>query len=148
MTKRSLHIAAMFDIPTLLILIPALPLAAAVVTAVLGPKLLREWSHLPTIVALVGSFLFSFLLVLEVRSAAEQQESGAAAVGWEETVDLWQWAAVRDASGRAAFDVTITLRADSLSALMLAMVTFISSWIAIYSAGYMHNDRGYWRFFS
>ncbi len=139
----------MFDIPTLLILIPALPLAATVITAVLGPKLLREWSHLPTIVALVGSFLLSFILVLEVRSAVEEQKGfRTTAVGWEETVDLWQWAAVRDASGHAVLDVTITLRADALSALMLVMVTFISSLIAIYSAGYMHNDRSYWRFFT
>ncbi len=31
---------------------------------------------------------------------------------------------------------------------MLAMVTFVSSLVAIYSAGYMHGDRGYWRFFT
>ena len=31
---------------------------------------------------------------------------------------------------------------------MLTMVTFISTLVAIYSAGYMHGDRGYWRFFA
>ena len=31
---------------------------------------------------------------------------------------------------------------------MLVMVTFISSLVAIYSIGYMHGDRGYWRFFA
>ena len=37
----------MFDIPTLLILIPALPLAATLSTALLGPRVLRERSHVP-----------------------------------------------------------------------------------------------------
>ena len=40
------------------------------------------------------------------------------------------------------------LRADPLTAIMLVMVTFISSLIAIYSAGYMHGDEGYARFFA
>ena len=31
---------------------------------------------------------------------------------------------------------------------MLVMVTFISMLVAIYSIGYMHGDRGYWRFFT
>ena len=32
--------------------------------------------------------------------------------------------------------------------MMLSMVTFISTLVAIYSIGYMHGERGYWRFFS
>src|SRR5688572_1534844 len=31
---------------------------------------------------------------------------------------------------------------------MLAMVTFISSLVAVYASGYMEGDRGYWRFFA
>src|SRR5688572_25886258 len=31
---------------------------------------------------------------------------------------------------------------------MLAMVTFISSLVAVYASGYMEGDRGYWRFFT
>ena len=32
--------------------------------------------------------------------------------------------------------------------MMLAMVTFVSTLVAIFAAGYMHGDRSYWRFFS
>src|SRR5688572_21605900 len=32
--------------------------------------------------------------------------------------------------------------------MMLPMVTFIATLVAIYAAGYMHGDRGYWRFFA
>src|SRR6185436_2162165 len=49
---------------------------------------------------------------------------------------------------RLPFRIDVTLRADALTAIMLAMVTFISLLVAIYSAGYMHGDRGYWRFFT
>src|SRR5207253_9346388 len=45
-------------------------------------------------------------------------------------------------------DVGFTLRADALTAVMLVTVTFIGSLIAIYSAGYMHGDPGYARFFA
>ena len=42
----------------------------------------------------------------------------------------------------------IVLRADSLTAIMLGMVTFISTLVVIYASGYMHGDPGYWRFFA
>ena len=46
------------------------------------------------------------------------------------------------------FRIDIVLRANALTAMMLCMVTFISTFIALYSAGYMHGDRGYWRFYA
>ena len=45
-------------------------------------------------------------------------------------------------------DVGFTLRADGLTAIMLVMVTFIGTLIAIFSVGYMHGDPGYPRFFA
>ena len=49
-------------IPQLLITIPALPLAAAVIVAVLGKRHLREHSHLPVVAALAGSCVASIAL--------------------------------------------------------------------------------------
>ena len=46
------------------------------------------------------------------------------------------------------FHVAVVLRADPLTAVMLATVTFISLLVTIYSIGYMHGDPGYWRFFT
>ncbi|MFI4983227.1 MAG: NADH-quinone oxidoreductase subunit L, partial [Nevskiales bacterium] len=37
---------------------------------------------------------------------------------------------------------------DHLSALMMAVVTFVSLMVHIYTVGYMHEDPGYQRFFS
>ena len=45
-------------------------------------------------------------------------------------------------------DAGFTLRADALSAIMLVMITFIGTFIAIYSVGYMHGEGGYPRFFA
>ncbi|HJZ59001.1 MAG TPA: NADH-quinone oxidoreductase subunit L, partial [Gemmataceae bacterium] len=50
------------------------------------------------------------------------------------------------AAGNLVVHFTITV--DPLSCVMLAMITFVATWIAIFSAGYMHGDRGYVRFFA
>lgn len=151
-----------------LILVPALPLAAAILVAITGPKLLRQWSHLPVIVALVASFICSLGLLNEVSrrsSAAEPEHRLLASAGFEHVVTLWTWADVGEAyelespqhgtgpssladSGSRDFRIDITLRADALTAIMLSMVTFISTLVAIFGAGYMQGDRGYWRFFA
>ncbi|MAV35138.1 MAG: NADH-quinone oxidoreductase subunit L [Planctomycetaceae bacterium] len=154
-----------------LVLIPVLPLSAAIVTAVLGPRVLKSASHLPVIVALGLSSLCSFVLVAKVHqgqesaAAAEETATGHRDGVFEFPVRLWSWALIEDAyvpefSRTSAggqrlgeplprpFRVDVTLRADSLTATMLAMVTFISTLVAVFSVGYMHGDRGYWRFFT
>jgi NADH-quinone oxidoreductase subunit L len=133
---------------TQLILIPALPLLAAIITAVLGPKVLRERSHWPTILALGAACLLSLSLLLDVGHSA----AAAGDEGWAMTTgDLWTWAnIVEGGPGEtpADFNIGIVLRIDPLTGIMLAMVTFVATLIAIYSAGYMHGDRSYWRFFT
>ncbi len=165
---------------TLLVLIPALPLAAAIATACLGPWL-KTRAHWPVVVALPLAFVVSLVLLKQVYSDANNASSAAAShVGFEKTYTLWRWADVENAypaqispgspaarvmfaspkplptnsgslpfAGQSpSFSIAVTLRADSLTSMMLSMVTFISSLVAIYSIGYMHGDRGYWRFFS
>lgn len=141
-----------------LMLIPALPLAAAILVAVLGPKVLRENSHWPIIVAFAGSFLCSMWLMSEVRreqNAAAESAGQVASAGYERIVTLWNWANIPDAyqppeAGKppADFRIDVTLRADALTSMMLCMVTFVSTLVAIFAVGYMHGESGYWRFFS
>ncbi|HEX3726413.1 MAG TPA: NADH-quinone oxidoreductase subunit L, partial [Pirellulales bacterium] len=147
----------------LLMLIPALPLAAAILTALFG-RVLGNRGHLPVVFGILGSFVASVALLSHV---VESSRTSELPVGWEATTDLWNWVNVGDAIARPAaahaagddpaaqvlpaslpFRVEVTLRADALTAIMLAMVTFVSSLVAIYSCGYMHGDRGYWRFFT
>ncbi len=144
------------EITTLLPWIPALPLLAAMVTALAGAWMLRERSHLPAVIAIGLSFLLSVVLLLQVRSEA----SRTAKIGYEATRTLWSWANVPEAyeyrgtprplmaAEPRDFRVDVTLRADPLTAVMLVVVTFVSWLVAIYSMGYMHHDPGYWRFFT
>lgn len=46
------------------------------------------------------------------------------------------------------FVINMGLHLDNLSRVMLVVVTFVSSMVHIYSAGYMHEDPGMPRFFS
>ncbi len=162
----------MYNIDLLMVMIPALPLAATIVTAILGPRLLKGHSHLPAVVAMASSFVLSIALLFTVHGQIQdrQHESTAAAatdhgshpVAYEHVITLWTWANVPDAlaattassgeesatTGAFDFDVSIVLRSDPLTCIMLSMVTFISTLVVIYSIGYMHGDPGYWRFFT
>jgi NADH-quinone oxidoreductase subunit L len=47
-----------------------------------------------------------------------------------------------------SFSVNASLQVDQLSILMTLIVTGVGSLIHIYSIGYMHGDKGFWRFFA
>jgi NADH-quinone oxidoreductase subunit L len=160
------------QIDLLLVLIPALPLAAAVLVALLGAKVLKENSHWVIIAALAGSCLCSLGLLSSVyREQATPSESISPSdlnrAGYERVITLWTWVNIPEAlqyeqpqpsatdsklalddSGPRDFNIQVALRADALTAMMLAMVTFVSTLVAIFAAGYMQGDRGYWRFFA
>jgi NADH-quinone oxidoreductase subunit L len=122
-------------------LIPLCPLVACLVTLVLGAKVLREKSHYPVIIGCGLSALFSLALVFAVKGA----EAGESSF---ETVSIYRWLALDAGLGTPPVVIDIALRVDSLSATMLAMLTFVATLVAIYASGYMHGERGYWRFFS
>lgn len=126
----------MFDDPrNYLWLIPALPLAGAALTAALGPRWLRQQSHWPCILGAVGACVLSAMTLLAVaRGFPEAGGDGIRA--------YYEWFRAGELS------VSISMRADGLTAVMLVTVTFIGSLIAIYSVGYMHGDPGYPRFFA
>jgi NADH-quinone oxidoreductase subunit L len=149
----------MFYLDTLIWLIPALPLAAAILTAVLGRKVLGAQSHWPTLVALGASFVLGLALLFQVDREARKAEADANAAkqefpGYEYSIGLYTWAFLDNAwvntveRSAAPFRIDVSLRADPLSAGMLVMVALVSLLVAIYSVGYMHDDPGYWRFFA
>ncbi len=158
-------------IDNLLILIPALPLAAFALLAVFG-RALGSRSHLPVVLAFAGSFVLSVMLLMNVQQKlSEPVSSGQTQIGYEHVYTLWTWADVNDAytppkaqglqplglpqsstmpetTAKLPFAIDITLRADPLTVFMLCMVTFISTLVVIYASGYMHGDPGYPRFFT
>jgi NADH-quinone oxidoreductase subunit L len=116
------------DLPVVLWMIPLLPLAASVLTAALGYRVLKTRSHWPTIVALALSFGYALVTLFEHRT-------GVAPAAFE-----WITA--------GGLRVDAVLRSDALTCLMLATVTFVSLLVALYSIGYMHGDPGYPRYFA
>ena len=109
-------------------LIPALPLAGALVNMALG-RLTGRRAHWIAVPALAGSFLAACVVAARVWSGAPF------------TTTLGSWIVAGD------FDTGITAYVDNLTAVMLLVVTGVGFLIHLYSAGYMHDDPGYPRYF-
>ncbi len=158
------------DPATLLVLVPALPLAGAILTVALG-RLLGSKAHWPAVVSIAAAAAVAVTLLIglgrEVLGMVHDDHGSASAAPVESITTLWQWASVPDAyvppadspgidlSAKAAgrpeslpFSIGIDLRLDPLTAVMLAVITCVGLLVAIYSIGYMHDDPGYPRFFA
>ena len=118
-------------------LIPLAPLAAAIAIGLFGKWTLKERSHGPCWLALATSFVASLILLAKVVPGgfAADEANTIVAVGYD-------WLRI------GAVDVRMDLHADAMSAIMLSMVTGVSLLVAIFAAGYMHDDPGYPRFFA
>ena len=112
------------------LLIPALPLAAFIINILLGRKLIKDNAHFIAVPAVLGSWAVAVYTVFTVIGGTIINE------------DLYSWI-VSD-----GFKVTVGFLIDPLTSVMLIVVTTVSSLVHIYSIGYMHGDKGYYRFFS
>jgi NADH-quinone oxidoreductase subunit L len=112
-------------------LIPALPLAAAIVNLLLGKRQLRQQTHWVATLAVGASFVLSCLVFWQLVNGAPSLD-----------MTLYRWI------DNGAFQVTIGFLVDPLTATMLIVVTSVSTLVHIFSIGYMHGDGGYYRFFS
>ncbi|MBU3736052.1 MAG: NADH-quinone oxidoreductase subunit L [Methylobacterium sp.] len=112
------------------LLIPLLPLFAAVVIGLFGRSLPRAAAHIATIAGVAASFALSVFVLSEVMQG--HTYNGA----------VYTWLV----SGGTSFEVGFLI--DSLSAMMMVVVTFVSLMVHVYTIGYMHEDPGYSRFFS
>jgi len=62
--------------------------------------------------------------------------------GNEYEVTLYRWIASGD------FQIDIAFTVDSLTAMLLLVVSTVGLLVHVYSIGYMNGDRGFWRFFA
>jgi NADH-quinone oxidoreductase subunit L len=118
----------------LLWLIVAIPVASALVLAVLGSRC----SHRVVTALGVGSIGVAAAITMSV--AADFVISPPAGHAYTEI--LWTWISVDDFQPRIAFYL------DALSLVMILVVTFVGFWIHLYSAEFMMHDEGYSRFFA
>ncbi len=110
-------------------LIPAFPLAGALLNALAGRAVGRR-AHWVGVSAIAAAFIAACVAFSHVWN------------GETYTGELFRWIVAGDFSAR----VRVTV--DPLAAVMLLVVTGVGFLIHVYSIGYMHGDPGYPRFFT
>ena len=121
----------MMEMNTLLI-IALSPLLGAIIAGFFGRKIGRVGSHLVTIAAVAVSCVLSIMVLMGLVNGEYQ--------AFNENVYTWM------VSGKVTLNVGFMV--DSLTAVMMSVVTFVSLMVHIYTIGYMHDDPGYQRFFA
>jgi len=114
-------------------LIPLLPFAGFLINGTIGRKLPRG---LVTAVALLAT-IYPAVIVMNLWMF--MRAPGAAT---SYTVASAPWISI------TGFQVNFTLAVDHLTLIMLGVVTGVGFLIHLYSASYMAEEEGYWRFFA
>ncbi|MEN8213060.1 MAG: NADH-quinone oxidoreductase subunit L [Pseudomonadota bacterium] len=108
------------------------PLFGAIVAGLWRNQVGRSGAHWVTIIGVAISFALS-MVVLKIKVF-----DGAPI--YNETLYTWM------VSDGLRFEIGFLI--DNLTAMMMAVVTFVSFMVHIYTVGYMHDEEGYERFFS
>lgn len=112
-----------------------LPLIGFLINGLLGRKIKNE-----KVIGIIGSgtvglaFVVTVFAFFETLSLPVENRSN--------TIELFSWLTV------AGLNIKFAYLVDQLSLTMSLIVTGVGLLIHIYSIGYMHNDKGYWRFFA
>ena len=108
------------------------PLFGAVVAGLFGRWIGRAGAHWAAIIGVGVSFLLSLVVLKDVLIDGAPVYNAA----------VYTWMV----SGGVHFEIGFLI--DRLTALMIAVVSFVSLMVHIYTIGYMQDDPGYQRFFS
>ena len=122
--------------PQLVWLIFFLPLASFIINALIVRPFVKPESKVAgyiTIAAIGGSFILSIWTLISVMNAP----------GHELEIPSVNWLIIG-----SHFNFEIGLLVDSLTAVMLVVVTTVSLMVQIYSQGYMKGDAGYHRYYA
>ena len=119
----------------LLLAVPLAPLAGSALAGIFGTRfggnlIGRLASQTLTILGVFIAFVLSALTLSDVIAGATFNET------------LYTWMNVGGLKMEVGFLI------DSLTAMMMVVVTFVSLMVHIYTIGYMQEDEGYDRFFS
>ena len=119
---------------SLIWLIPFLPIVGFIIIGLFGKKIKNE-----TVIGILGSstvgisFVLAFLMFLQMLSHPLETPY---------VLNLYQWIAA------GSFSINIAYQVDQLTILYTMIITGVGFLIHIYSIGYMHGDRGFFRFFA
>lgn len=106
------------------------PLAAFLINGLLGRRYIKNNAPIVAIAGVGVSFVCALILF------------GLVSQGYSVDGTLYTWVV----AGKLSVPFGILI--DPLSSIMLIVVTTISLMVHIYSIGYMHGDKGFWRFFT
>jgi NADH-quinone oxidoreductase subunit L len=120
----------MTEMQKLYLLVPMAPLAGALIAGLFGWAIGRTLSHLVTIAGVAIACWASWVIFLDVQAGHL----------FNGTVYTWM------TTGDMRFEIGFLI--DSLTTMMMLVVTFVSLMVHIYTIGYMREDPGYQRFFS
>lgn len=123
---------------SLIVYVVALPVLGVLINGLFGNLLQKKFGE--KLVGTIGSGTIgvSFLLavVIFVNMLGEPSDSRS------HIVELYRWIAAGGLSASVSYLI------DPLSIVMLLIVTGVSFLIHVYSIGYMHGDKGFFRFFT
>ena len=111
------------------ILIPLLPFTGFLIAGLFG-KYLKERAAVVAVAGVFGSFVFAVSAFIDVLGGTVIDEN------------LYSWIAI------GSLNIAVGFQVDQLTAVMLMVVTTLSTLIHVYSIGYMHGDKGFARFFA
>ena len=110
-----------------------LPLLGAIVAGLFGRVIGERLSQIVTTGLLFLSAILGCIIFWQTVSAPTPTAH---------TIRIFTWIAAGE------LQIPWALRFDTLSAVMVFVVTFCSAFIHLYSVGYMHGDPGVPRFFA
>jgi NADH-quinone oxidoreductase subunit L len=122
-------------ITDLIYLTVLLPLAGFIINGLFGRKIRNE-----KIIGIIGSAAVGIPFLLTVAVFIESL--GLPADKREIIITLFNWMSVGNLNVNFAYQV------DQLSIIMALIVTGVGFIIHVYSIGYMHGDKSFWRFFA
>lgn len=111
------------------VLIVVLPLLGAIIAGLGNRRIGDQAAQWITSGLLLVSFVLSWIVFLTYDGTAR-------------TTELFTW------FSSGTFEAKWAVRVDQLSAVMLVVVTTVSSMVHVYSIGYMHHDKSIPRFFA
>ena len=117
---------------TQLLLIVLAPLLGAIVAGFFGRQVGRKGAHTVTILGVAVSCALSMHVLWQLV--------GQGATPFNENIYTFFQV--------GAYDAHVGFMVDNLTAMMMAVVTFVSLLVHVYTIGYMADDPGYQRFFS
>jgi NADH-quinone oxidoreductase subunit L len=114
-----------------LLAVPLAPLVGSIAAGLFGKAIGRRGAHMLTILGVLVSFIISAMTLKAV-----------AVDGAHFNATVYEWMTLGSLKMEVGFLI------DSLTAMMMCVVTFVSLMVHIYTIGYMEEDPGYQRFFS